>query len=1200
MKINNKIIVVKDYDSLETYITRVSNEYDTLPKYLIWTPELSSSYDDFKKKDKYEIIDLLDELKKTKSFVIFYNNFKLQVQNKFEIKQLFELYLYVNKSSIFEKSYDFILNFITAEILEFNKTFENETTISLTDENIKNIIDERKNIEQKINEDKKNNKEFIANLDNDYDITSIKSSKININRKIFNIILKNDKYGDIYDIFNSIYTTQNIPIIFLNDLYKIDENLVDIKREDIVNENYSRDKFKNLVTNISDIIVFRKKYQKQYVNILLYILDNNININFDLINIENEKNDINEILNILNLSEKDILDYEDKVLLGEFYMLTNKTQSFNKVIFNDLIFTNRIFQSYGINTIETQYTSTKKKYLHVHFNIPGINMIKVNIYEKNLNNKVWSNFSKEDYDDDTNNKYILIKILNSKSYDNINTFINIMKKVISIYNEEYNNIYNIYKMYIPSFDKDKKKKEEKDGKSSVKFKLKDIEPDIFTDTYPRTCGSKKYPIAYTKDNFKRQFPDGLDDNKYLIFPKEDDAKKLGKQSRYYVCEHNIEDNNIYPGFIINKDYNKNEYPYIPCCFKKPNQKWDEYYEGKKKIKTEQQIIAKKKLCDNAEEGLLPDDLIKLFNILIKENKSNESFIRKGVYLTTNSLINCLLNATTKETIIGGEYLSKEETESKIKNIKKEFIKDEYISLCRQQLYDLTHEQIKSRILDDTKYFDPKLFIHLVEQYFKVKVFIFSKLYNNDVELELPRFVKFYTDFYKKRNIVLIYERDNHCELIAKKITINEKKDENKFIFNFDYNDELSINLRSIYNNLHKFYNFNNLIINPIIPTVITRLLISQVIDEYGKTRVLNLRYNDMLIDIITTPLPNLFIKSFEKSIQEYKFNIINYDQANEFILKVLNISEDMINKQINEKNEIVSIDFSINNLKMSIPIYSKNQSELFEYKKYDKLSRIITEYFIILYSKYCKDNDIDKSLFIKNKTIKEFTEKYIKIDNTIDYNLITSNKYNFIDSIFYKDSKLILKSLESLKRLVFILQKQIINNENLIFNYYRSDKYITNFYNKLFDYSINNQIVFKGIDSIIDWFNIKNYSNIIIDCPTKIKNIVNNTFFYNEKINKDIYIIYEIKNLNQFLDFSEKWNKKSIIDINNISEINGSEIITNNKDKFILTITNDTCSDVILKLANNTSEDVVSPSKLLVLKNSLDSIKYYALLNLEK
>jgi hypothetical protein len=108
-----------------------------------------------------------------------------------------------------------------------------------------------------------------------------------------------------------------------------------------------------------------------------------------------------------------------------------------------------------------------------------------------------------------------------------------------------------------------------------------------------------------------------------------------------------------------------------------------------------------------------------------DERTNYSFIRKGVLTKNNSFLECVLEGLYKTTKI-----NELEEKERIKFVKKERIKlaKSPISaiLCKQEMYDFTDKEIIDMIKNKDIYFDPKHFTSLLENVFSCNIYVHLK------------------------------------------------------------------------------------------------------------------------------------------------------------------------------------------------------------------------------------------------------------------------------------------------------------------------------------------------------------------------------------------------------------------------------------------------------------------------------------------
>lgn len=1194
--INNINIEVKSWDTIDTFKKRIAIKFNTLEKYLIFEKEL----DIYSATTKNQVvIDLLKEIETFDNFRLFWekNSKYLDIN---EINKYFELYITFN--SKINESLKKTPQELAVLFLETEKTkIEEKYSVSMN-LNLQNIWSNRKLFKKEVERDIVINGKFLKTFEG-IDGESTTTTQFNIDRKIFEVILNTKKF-DVYDVFNSIKVNNQIPLVYLNEYYKFMKSF-DFTTDEIKVENIKEE-------DLKDVIIFKllkKSKSVLFSDILLTYFENKIKISFDVLVDENIDEQLDSVLAMLQTTRDEIISIEDKVITGDF-MIPNQT--LNKYVFSDLIFLNNVFKNLGINTLESQYITIKKSNYYLYFDIPGIKLIKVNLTEREVSRKLWSTMSEKARKKfKIGSRYIYVKVLSAKNFNEVNVFQNIIKKIFVIYNNEYPKIVNFYSRYIPDFEEEYKEKDLKYTKikpTSKKIKLTSIDGDIFVKGYGVKCESKRQPISYTEKEFDEKYPDGLDENLVITYPKKSQLKP-GKIQRKYVCLDR--GNYKYPGLLKkNTLSNKDDYSHLPCCFIKEKIRWNEYF-NEEEVEDEiiqQRLITTDKILDNDVEGQLPDELLKLFSIFVKDTKIQ--FIRKGVYIGPDSFINCVIEARGLTSNEDGTVKTKEQIFNLIENYRNKFLEENYIALCKQQLYDIDLDDIKKMIKDKDVYFDPKLFKHIIEKEFNINVLIFSRIDENNVDLVLPRHKHFYTNFFSRNDTIIIYEHYNHCEIILK---VN-KKNKNKVNYTFDYELDISKEFRKIYNNLHQFYRFNDRISNPVVQKEITDKVISQKVDSSGKTRCIKISFKGEILSLITTPLPQFFVKIEENTFDEYISNKPSLDLVFIFMTSVLKISYDNILKITNFNGEITALKFSQNNINYEIPVKNSgnipqtiaieskielernNNSVFSNFNTLKRFSKHIVQYFIILYSKFLQDNKIDINLINDDKIIEDFITKNIVVNPLYDYgNLYLPIKVFIQQSrIFSPDLKLILKSIETQKRLIYILKKSIRENELKVY-LASNQKFLENYYDDVDSFRNESveQVIIKSIENVEKWNNDKLINNMVGSCPSS-----NKRFLYNEKIDRNIYLVQEVSNLYEFLGNSKVWKSKNINSLKNI-ENKGKKLIKKDEDKFIIIFSNYECNKLFVRLANKNSKDRISPNKLFVIGNSSNSpvIRYFSLLS---
>ena len=713
-------------------------------------------------------------------------------------------------------------------------------------------------------------------------------------------------------------------------------------------------------------------------------------------------------------------------------------------------------------------------------------------------------------------------------------------------------------------------------------------------------------------------------DKYVMrYPLINNEQKI--KTRNYACDH---DKNIYPGLYVVKDKKLNQegYYYLPCCYskdpmlknKKTNGIRQYFYKEKKKEKLEQQnIITGNQTLKNNWYGKLPNDINNILEIC---TKNQYKILRKGINnnYNPNSFLECIL--------LNSDYDITDDIKNReiyIKNFRKKLANKKYAASCKQELYDYNIKEIIKKINDVDSYFDSDFFTHLLEVKFNCNIFIFRRNRENNIQLVIPRHIKgFYKNLYTKKCIFIYQHLGNknenleyfHCERI-----IFWKQDSDEYLTNVNYNSVICKCVNNIYKKVNTTFILNKLL-KPNIFIELNRyknlIFLNQYIDSCGKCRLLTFNYDGYYGTFITDPLQPFALKEMKK----YQINKLDYKIAKK-LCKFLNI----INIKYNIKNQkIDSIigNISDSNVKIIIPINYKNSeriiinqdkiikydqinyltninSELVEFNKYKKLSRYIQEYIFWLYSKYLIEEKID----IDSKDYVNFIQKYIKIIHDFKYKKV--KKLFSINSGVMKDKKLIIKSQETLNRLIYGLKLYKIRNTKKLLEYY-NNKFIENYYINISDFEpFHFQVILQGENILNKWKQQQNEFNYYIYEYIKLikineENYIpdNNPYFFkNNLIDNNVYLTQISYKLETALKISKIWKEEGYNIGYNIV-LNDDDILYKNSISYLLYAYESpkNIKSYIIKGKDNHT-DRISNFKILIFKNYDDQIIYVSLLS---
>jgi hypothetical protein len=885
-------------------------------------------------------------------------------------------------------------------------------------------------------------------------VTPFPSSNIDIKRLDLEIVT-DIKFISLYQIFDNISTSENVPFVLLSlknsqdRYYKIFEGL---KLPDDEDERLLFLNFDPEVSDKSEEIVNRiflkVKIDDEYQECVMYYSDFNekkippISGNKFIIRIKADTTSFGEgeeasriltekILSIFNGISVGVKDIKTYRINGLFFIASEKDEDtgFIKQVLSDMIMNNEIFSGF-MSIDESLKPSKEKSETYVHFNNPNNNFgdLTATFITKRV--------GKEDLDIRNKSRNIfpygsrMIRVnVKGPNLKSLHDFKKIITRLFKIYNQSQNEVITFYRKYLPKFGEQSEEKE-----ISKTLDLKYLVPDLFVSDYSRKCPDK--PTIIEEEEVEDYEKNGY---QIMKFPKD---KKEGNQN-YYICDH---EKMKYPGVSINNLENCEKYPFIPCCFKddqnKKNSPYREYFYDEEIEEAEQQrIIQTAKVIPKNKFAILPENLNSLFKSLDGYN-FNLRYLREGTNRTVNSFLECVL-------IGEEEKLPSKNIEKFFQKIRKDLTNDlNFLNICRQECYDQTVDEIKNDLLNENKYLDPSRYIRLLEEKYSINIFHFKREKDSDkTYLKLPRHLNGY--FYHPKNhskTIMIYEHYGsesqrcrakfpQCELI-----VWEEKDKDYQIV-FDTSSDFIKKIDRLYQLLASEYHILDKINKPIILPSNLKIE-SQFIDNYGKTRAIQTHG----LYIITSPLPPLPIQS--KSLEITKNDINKVDN---FIKK---FGLEKVRK-LRDEGRIIGYlppqDFSSGDfVKLEFLLKETEDSLLKIFEKDRKMSKILLENFIFNYSSYVHFNGFEignssLSNFVKNEV--EINKKYV---------------YNFDSKSFQKNGKIIVKNEETLKRLIFLTRVNMVRNLKELKDYFKFD-YLQNFYNNISDFKQSPlQIIIKG------------------------------------------------------------------------------------------------------------------------------------------
>ena len=1090
------------FETTQTFLSRVAAEFKTLPKFLYSKDTLSVL------KSPLVLNNLLDDASDN-TFVDLYNQTKQYIEEgKLKLNDIILL-------SILNSDID---NNYAKMIIE-NDIKTNNLADLVDMKSIEDIIDNKENeektleylIESNIKDNKRRNKLFNTFYQEaeDFETTDFFYEYIKVD-----LYLENRNLS-LMEIFNNIKTNVFVPIANVKKLnngggsstfFKMNKDVMPYEEWSTTDEN-------KIILQVLEKTMPLKLELEDYSPVYISTNEGKVVMNLEIMLSKITQEDYVKRVKSSFVDDYRISESSVKNITGTYNIIN---QTFDKHVLAELVM-NSVLNKFSVINESKSATKTKNS-IFIYFDIPNIGKAKVNFTPKYVTKK---NFIKG-YEIGT--PYIRIRVKEVETQDKLDLLLQFIKKMFTYYNKKYDSIVKFYKQFIPDFGKEV----EMDIEIEDKTTLKKIAPELFVSGYSGQCSKNKNPTIIQDEEVKKYTDDGY---QVMVYPKLEDPNA---KSRNYIC---TDEKYNYPGLQKNNLSNKDIFQYLPCCFSKDQQElagsnYRNYYLDEVAEKTDEKkryILQSNKTVSNGEIAVLPENINDLFRIINKDD--NLEFLRKGVRRSPNSFIECVISA------LGYEI------PTDMKKIRKGFANSQKIGACRQEMYDYSVLEIL-KLLNGDSYFDPKLFIHILEERFDCNIILFSSVKNPNGEMITPRFTEGYYQNYNENPYVFVYENGGskvenltypQCEIILNynKTILTGRNIQESFVHDEYVVTELSF----LFDKLVKAYSLDKKIEKSKINFQDYSSVINQVIDVNGKCRTINFNFKENVVTLYTSPIQPMSLET----ILEYSENKVNPQVALEFA-EYLGIV--ITNQSVDKNNNIKFLNGLWSNVRVSIPTTEEPkysylpyidadtvfkdtvESTLSNFIENQKKARYIDEYFIWFYSIFLNDNNLDTNI----KSIVSFVEEKILV--------LPGFVYGKIDKIFSVDNpiltrggKLILNSGELLKRLIFNLKLGIVRDNNNIRNYYKN-LMIQQYYTNVTDFTkYQNQVVLEGEDSVGKFLIFNNDKKIL---NYKIQPEVKKPYFFKNNIIDEGIVLAQ--NTNSF-DYAKQlgciWNNE---DYNNFPE----------------------------------------------------------------
>ena len=655
---------------------------------------------------------------------------------------------------------------------------------------------------------------------------------------------------------------------------------------------------------------------------------------------------------------------------------------------------------------------------------------------------------------------INIKITRSINEKVVVSFKSVIAKIIQYYNTIYAQQYDTFKIYDPSFnpffpelEKETKKMEKSDTHSRI-FSSHD---------YSRKCQAPP-PISITVQEASRI----TDPSRKLLFPPIPDRD--GEfQPQWYTCDQTITKNDNtfpYPG-LIKLDKSDHPFGYAPCCYveshlennKKKAQDivytirngipidFDKTINLTEEMKTKKRDIETNKKIINSvgQVGILPKP-IEIFMSIMKPSR----YVRMGTSRWKyDSFVGCL---EFRRALRGDKIMKSPKT------IRTELVKTR-LEVGLQQNYDIGVPGILEMLEDPNRILDPRRMIRIVEEYYKVNIFIFIKR-GETIEILAPHnYKEYYFEFWEtiaKRPIVFLLEHSgektrHHYEMIA------HYDEKNQLQLDLDCHQEYKTIL---YQALGSFSGDRFTTIPKKQKGKCEDLLSHQILDFYGKARVLV--FSKLFPALLCGPIAPLALAVLDKplrypSLQQftdfsqhyqlqskkaYRIGEVLLFQVKDFLelyfIVHVGKGQDALLKQLKNIEELPD---DKKDLLQILRYTEKDSNQFYKMKQNMRLANILQDYCLYYFSLYMKENYKKLTLTTVGTFMDAFFENQVSFLpwDQLGYQSIDNfhTRIKQQDCILTRDKKKIKLPRELKSKLVFFL-KWFSMTKSRAFEFYKN------------------------------------------------------------------------------------------------------------------------------------------------------------------
>jgi hypothetical protein len=1081
MQINGNNFKVYLSDTVETIKNRIAVSLNTLPEYLIFDPEIQSAT----QSGNITVVNALTPVLQAHSLKFPEENIDFNVVKREDAERFFIATHTITKKT--NEEIKTILRFITGlRLLTAESIWQSRASI------LKKMREKLDKLKSEVNSTVEAFEEFE-------NIVAIPTVEYEVSHVQFNIKFS-EIQGSLAELFNSLVVNKAAPYANMGSFYKVFHDFTP-------NQDWLEMETPNVIllkvnseTN-ADLRQLKNQYKK-YTNAAFTIVNNQLIATMDMSvgyrNISREVF-IDRALEVFpNINRNMITSIKEQATVG---FITYPYQTLLIPVWAELTMNNTFFNK--IIALNESIRASK---------------IKMNAYVHILNTNDTLSISMKETDranlygmEDEGSYYVRVRVKAKTITDSLK-YQKIVGRLFTLYNNNLVNVLTEYRQYIPNFLKDEEARLIIRPRKLEKLELRAIAPEIFLPTYSRKC--LKRPTIISKE--QADLYDQTKEKAVMAFPIYGESTK-----RYYICEH---DSHPFPGLRDNTLENKKMFPYIPCCYTKDQNRLGSKYRNyfsREEIKTKhsavQDIFVSGKALPPGLPGTLPANIKNLFSLI--EPNPTYQFIRVGTNNNKNSFLECVMLALNIDRL---QNIPPPDRIPVVERKRREIATAVNAMAAKQEFYDEPLSNILDKLTNST--LNALEFVHVLEVVFNCSIFVFT---SSDKDpggsLVIPRHAQAY---YKTRpilNTIFIYQHDIgvansnttelQCELITRTKTEDIKILENMTTAFLARNNQLIKNMWGVFRSLNRSFSHNTMLPSIAIPVLKVE---SQIIDIYGKCRVLNFNFNGTIISMISEPLPPYAAK-IATTVNRVSLETLKTFASKSGVVQF--IKQRLKNGQVRE----VEATMSNGNLNVTflcddgdrldgVPIVEgelhgdilkPSETIISQFSHNKKIAKIIYQYGLFFLSKFMDENNYYTPL--NDQQLRDFINLHLTI--IPNYNYISRNlssKFS-IDSQFVENrSKVITTSREMLIKLIYMLRLyQNTHFDQLVA--YKSKVYVDGFYDEISDFDESpSQFVLdtpEAVEGLIESYKTNNSvtKNIRINQPQPY-------FIYNPTIRDQIYL----------------------------------------------------------------------------------------------